>query len=474
MSNAAEDYYPYIQEEAVRELWYRGDLLWKLHSAQQVLHDAYQQAAGQLFVANCSRQFGKSFWAVILCIMTAFDKPNAQIRYGAAFQSDLVDYIIPAFEKVLTDCPEELKPKYHSSSKRFIFPNGSIIKLVGLDKNPNGLRGNALDLVVLDEAAFIHNLLYIYRSVIIPATTHRPNCRIVIISTPPNTPDHPFITFVEKADEQGAYKLFTVYENPLLDAEDIERLKRECGGESTTTWRREFLCECITDEDLAIIPEWKDEYIQEVPKDPFYEVYHKYIAMDLGVKDFTVALYGYYDFKRAELVIEDEFKLHGPSMTTEILAKKIRTEQERLWGGLPVYRRVCDNNWPLFVQDLSSLHSLTFISTSKDTLEIMINELKLLINAGRVLVHPKCKQLIGCLKYGVWSSNKRIFARSETYGHFDALAALIYLVRNLDKNVNPIPQDFGRVNHRSWLKNVRRGNHSHNAQVMESIFKPKK
>lgn len=474
MSNLANDYHEEIRQEAMRELWHRGDLSWKLHPAQQILKETYLNSPGQLFVGNCSRQFGKTYWAVITAIEVAMSQPRSQIRYGAAFQSELIDYIIPAFENALIDCPDELRPKYSSSRQRLVFPNGSIIRLVGVDKRPNGLRGNALDLIILDEAAFIDNLDYIYKSVIIPATTHRPNCRIIIISTPPNTPSHSFVDYAHRAEAENCYQVFDIYQNPMLDIKDHERLKRECGGENSTTWRREYLCQFITDEDLSIIPEWRDDYIAEVPRDHYFEVYHRYIAMDLGVKDFTVALYGYYNFKMAKLIIEDEFKLHGPSMTTQILADKIRSHEKELWGELPVYRRVCDNNWPLFVQDLASIHSLSFISTSKDTLEIMINELKLLINEGRVLIHPRCKQLIGCLKYGVWSSNKRIFARSETYGHFDALAALIYLVRNLDKNSNPIPADFGKSNHKAWLKNIEHKNHSHNAHTMGKLFGMKK
>jgi hypothetical protein len=84
----------------------------------------------------------------------------------------------------------------------YIFPNGSRIKLVGLDKNPNGLRGNTLDLIVIDECGFVTNLDYIYKSVIIPATLHRPNCKIIMISTPPSTPAHPLLITAKKQKQK--------------------------------------------------------------------------------------------------------------------------------------------------------------------------------------------------------------------------------------------------------------------------------
>jgi hypothetical protein len=425
-----------------------------------VLDQTFKESKGQLFVGNCSRQWGKSFWAVTKAAEVALRTSKAQIRYGAAFQSDLVDFIIPAFEKIFDDCPHEIKPK--KVGKFYVFPNGSRIKLVGLDKNPNGLRGNTLDLIIIDECGFVGNLDYIYKSIIIPATLHRPNCKIILVSTPPSTPAHTFVDYCQKAEVEGSYVKLDIFTNPLITERDIERMAQEMGGRESTTFRRECLCEFVTDSDLAIIPEWDDKYIQDIPRDEFFQYYHKYVGMDLGVKDFTALIYGYYDFKRAALVIEDEFKMHGPAMNTELLVGAIRAKEKALWNnvdsdGKPEkdpngtnipFRRISDNNWPIMMQDFSSIHNLTFILTTKDNLEAMINEVRLMVQAGQIIVNPRCKQLIGCLKYGVWDNKKKGFARSTVYGHFDHLAALIYLVRNLAKGTNPIPATHGyeRVN----------------------------
>ena len=74
---------------------------------------------------------------------------------------------------------------------------------------------------------------------------------------------------------------------------------------------------------------------------------------------------------------------------------------------------------------------------------------------GRIVVHPRCTQLLGCLKYGVFNNKRSEFARSNVYGHYDHLAALIYLVRNLSTHSNPIPADHGFENHTSWLGNIK-------------------
>lgn len=463
-------------------LWLRGDLSLKLHAAQRVLDQTFKNVIGQLFVGNCSRQWGKSYWAVTKAIEQCLRVPKSQVRYGAAFQTDLVDFIIPAFEKILEDCPEHIKPR--KIGHFYVFPNGSRIKLVGLDKNPNGLRGNTLDLIIIDECGFVTNLDYIYKSVIIPATLHRPNCKIIFISTPPSTPAHPFVDYIQKAESESGYAIFDIYTNPLITPDDIDRMASEMGGKESTTFRRECLCELITDDDLAIIPEWNKDYVQAVERDEYFQYYHKYDGMDLGVKDHTAVIFGYYDFKKATLVIEDEITMSGPQMNTALLHGAIKEKEKELWNNDEVpkdvnnnnvpFRRLADNNWPILIQDLSTLHSMSFIPTTKDSLEAMINEVRLLVQAGRILIHPRCSKTIGCIQYGVWNPKKTQFAHSRVFGHFDHLAALIYLVRNMVTGTNPIPATHGHQNHTAWLGHVKDSSQmSNNARIISKAFTPK-
>lgn len=462
------------RQDIINELWYRGNLLYKLHSGQRIIHESYSKIDKQLFVANCSRQWGKSFWAAVVSVMMALSKHNAQIRYGAAFQSDLLDYIIPTFDNILSDCPDPIKGKYNSKYSSYIFQNGSKIRLVGVDKSPNSMRGNTLDLTVLDEASFMSSLDYLYKSVLVPATTHRPHAKIIMISSASSTPAHAFQDYAHKAEAEGGYALFTIYDNPMVDQKTIQRLMSEAGGEESTTWQREYLCKFITDSDLQIIPEWKDEYIAEIQHDQYYFYYHKYVSMDMGVIDFTALLFGYYDFKNATIVIEDEEHLHGPSLITPMIAESVKKKELKLWGEQPVFRRIADNNNPQLLNDLGSMHNLHFGATNKESLEAMINELRIMVKTGRVKVHPRCKQLIGCLKYGVWDKKRKIFARSKSYGHFDHLAALIYLVRNLSTSTNPIPANFGftETPHKSFIKPTI--NESSNHKKLSDMLIPKR
>lgn len=453
-----------INPELARdELWRRGNLSWKFHAGQREINTFYNKMRGQLFVCNISRQFGKTVYSVIKAIELAIQKPNAIIRYGTAFLVDLLRFIIPAFKMVMQDCPESIKGQYLKKGSVFIFPNGSRIDLVGIDKNPDAMRGNSVDMFVIDEAGYVDRLEYLYNSVIVPSTTHRPDCKVLMVSSAPSTPDHEFKMFCDKADKEGAYVMLTIYDHPTITKETIERLANEVGGKDTTTFRREFLCEFVTDSNLAIIPEWsngnlpddKHKWIQDVPKDEFYSFYHKYDGMDIGYRDLTAVIFGYYHFKMAALVIEDEVQFHGPTETIKTMSAKIKQKETELWGDQKPHKRIADNNNLTLLNDMNVDYGIIFNATGKEALQAMVTDVRIMVNAGRVIVHPRCTKLIGCLRSGIWNAKKTIFNRSRDFGHFDHLAALIYLIRNLDLSTNPIPATYGLSHQTHWMKNLK-------------------
>ena len=427
-------------------LWNRNELSFKFHEGQMVIDEAYRKVQAKLFVANCARRFGKTFWVCTECIRVARSKDLARVKVATAFLTDLEEFIVPAFESVLQDCPDSLRPVWKESKKKYVFKNGSEIQLIGLDRKPNGGRGNYCDLYVFDEAAYIKNVSYIYSSVVVPMTMYRDGARVIMISTPPESPDHDFKDFCTKAKFEEAYVELDIYKNPMATPEMIEEYKKECLTE--TDWEREYLCKFVTDETSAIIPEMRDYVYTHCKPKENYEYFHKYVSMDLGVRDLTVALFAYYDFPRAKLCIEREFVMNGPEMTTPKLKAGLELIEKELWQGAEPHKRVADNNNPLLLLDLGSIHGMFFHSTSKDTLHAMINQVRVWFAQGRIEIDESCRFLIDSLKYGTWNDTRTEFGRSKTLGHFDAIAAIMYLIRNIDEHSNPIPLKlaFNQVN----------------------------
>ena len=135
-------------------------------------------------------------------------------------------------------------------------------------------------------------------------TMYREGARVIMISTPPKSPDHDFKDFCLKAEQENAYVKLDIYKNPMVTPEMIEEYKAECL--TKTDWEREYLCEFATDETLSIIPEMRGYDYKIAQKDDNYKYYLKYVSMDLGVRDLNVTLFAYYDFKRAKICIERE------------------------------------------------------------------------------------------------------------------------------------------------------------------------
>lgn len=464
--------------ELVHECWKRGLLSWKLKEHQRPLYASARGGKTRKFVMNCARRFGKSTVFCLYALETGLRLKNAQIHYAAPTAKALRKIIRPIIAMLIEDAPEDLRPKWNAQESAYFFPStGSVLHLAGADNdNADSLRGTATHLGIIDEAGFMDNALYLLKDILLPQTLTT-NGRILIGSTPPKTPAHDFSAMVQEAVAGGYYAKYTIWDNTSLTREKIDEYAKEAGCQpgkyDSTTWKREYECEFVVDSESRIVPEWKDDYIVTVPRtDPNFEHWHRYVSMDMGVVDYTAILFGYYDFKRATLVVEDEIVMNGPDMTTVKLAETVKGKEAHLWGDKKPYRRIADCNNPLLLQDLGSLNGLHFVPTQKEQgLAAMVNETRIFIAGSRLEVHPRCQQLTGCLRFGVWDEKRKEFGRSAGYGHYDALAALVYLIRNIDQNTNPVPPE--RYEQRSgWLVTGARRPVSPNARVIGGLFRP--
>ena len=200
----------------------------------------------------------------------------------------------------------------------------------------------------------------------------------------------------------------------------------------------------IVNYEQAIIPEFDETFhVKPIERDEYFQFYHKYDSMDLGVVDKTVCLFFYYDFKQAKVKITHETQFHGPTLTTEEIAMGLDKTEKEAFGEHKLYRRVSDNDNLLLIQDLGRLHNIHFSTTTKESLHAMVNKVRLWFDQGRIEIDPRCTELIGALKNGIWDAKRKQFARSPNYGHFDALAALVYGIRAVDESTNPVPHDYG-------------------------------
>jgi hypothetical protein len=349
--------------------------------------------------------------------------------------------VLPLFREILSTCPDDLRPEWRVHENRYKFSNGSEILLHGVDSTGgDDLRGQAADFWVIDEAGFISKLEVLVREILNPMIIQRGG-RGLLSSTPPRSSSHDFVRFLAKAEKDKALTKRTIYDCKRFTPKMIEAFEAEAGGRDSEIFRREYLCELIFLNEDSVIPEFTEELKSEIVyrgKQVLNFVPDRYVALDPGFADNTAILFGYYNYPEATLYIEREYCESGNN--TEEIASAIHTAERELWGSLPPTKRVSDIDLRL-IKDLKDMHGLKFVPTQKDNKEAQINQLRIFLKQKRIRIHESCVNLLTQLRYSQWkvsASGRRDYARSAELGHSDLIDALLYLIRNVNFNRNPI------------------------------------
>ncbi|MEM1415519.1 MAG: hypothetical protein AAGH15_11490 [Myxococcota bacterium] len=436
------------REALLRKVWTGGDLSYLLHPGQLELRSAYLSSDSRKFVLRCARRWGKSRWLTVLGLEKCLQKPGSWVRFAVPEKAQAEEIVEEHMDPILDDCPAELRPEHQISKSRWAFPNGSRFVLAGCDgKNARRLRGKSTDLGMVDEAGDVDRLEYVVRSVLMPSTATT-NGRVIISSTPSVTPAHPFDSmYCVEAEAEGYYYHRTIYDAPHITPEDIDDLKKESGGELSSHWIREYLARPILDDALAVIPEWTAA--KEVCVAPHERParFDTYVVGDFGFNDLTVVLFGYYDFLRDWIVIEDEVVFRNTAYRD--IAPVLLAKERELWrledgttAGTPgepwkgPKRRIADCTLQER-RDLSKYEGWAAYAPEKFDSVSAINITRAWVGEQRIRVHPRCRTLIAHLGGAIWNKSRKSFERSGEYGHFDALDALKYFVRHVNRGRNP-------------------------------------
>lgn len=460
MSNTAT--YSDVDILAARhENWRKANLEWKFSPTQRRMFEFWKGVKGKTSVFNCGRRVGKTHYLCIIALTQCIKKPNSIVKFLQPEKGQVQTNVIPVMNKILEDCPPDLKPEWKTQQSKYLFPNGSEIQLGGTDKNNyEKLRGGDADLCLIDEAGFLKAPLgYIIKSVLAPSTM-RTFGKILLSSSIPTDPNHEFLKYMETA--RLGKRFFAITTKACLEEHEKENnqlftramyqslVEEYPKGEQDEDFKRECLNQVVFDGTNAVIPEFNDELALEVVAEWKRPAYcDKYVSMDIGFKDLTVALFAFYDFDNGVTVVEDELVMSGIKMTTTALANELKVKEMKLWTNPATleledpYLRVCDTNL-ILINDLQRLHGLTFLPVQKDNKEAQINALRMELSNYKLYINPRCETLIHHLKHATWNKARTTYARSPDSGHYDAIDALIYLIRTVQKSKNPYPSGYQR------------------------------
>ena len=471
-------------KDALAELWEQGIVCeWLLDDVQKEIRHLYKTTKAKQIVAVIGRQQGKSWCSLTIAIEECINKKRFKVTFVAPTQKQARMIVKQTAREILDTCPPELRPTLKTQENTFVFPNESEIEILGNNAGRiESARGGKSNLIICDEVGFWDDLEYSVKSVLMPRLNTTKG-KLLMISTPPKSAGHPFQKFYETAKYRKASILRNVYTCPRFTKEAIDEFAEEQGGYDSVSFKREYECQFLTDLSMAVIPEATEEKMKAIVQDwerpPFMDTY---TCMDLGLKDLTFILFAYFDFRRGKVVIEDELVINNPEeLRTDKLAYAIYDKEQELWFdptmGYEAYKpylRISDVDH-FVINDLYLQHGMEFMPTSKDDQDIMVNNLRMMISNEKIVINPRCKELIFHLQNAVWKdSKKKVMDRSPDAGHYDGVDALKYLVRNIHFSKNPYPATYDlNLNSNSFLSPHWKEETSSFKEGLKEMYAPK-
>jgi len=349
-----------------------------------------------------------------------------------------VKTVIPTLKSILKNSNIKFRHTKQPSQEFYLIDFDHTIYVASAD-NPDSLKGANVTHVWFDELASMKEEAYTQG--IARCRQVCPTGNFIFHTTTPEGLNWVYEEFFMTQKPGREIILGATSDNPALPETYIEGLKSRYTADQQEMYIHGRF---VKSKEGLIIPEWDDSNIVETIDDPYYPYYERYVALDLGVTDKTVILFGTYHFVTSKLLIEGELVFQGKEMNTLLIADGIRDMEERLWKKVDNWDkkpfRFSDWNNPLLLQDLDYLHGIYVANAKKDTVEAMVNNARVFVQSGRLKVHPSCSELIGALNMAKWSNKIRPdFQRSKSFGHADAISALIIMIRNIDQHTNPIP-----------------------------------
>ena len=222
-----------------------------LHEAQQTVKD--DEARWKILCAG--RRFGKSRLGVQLCLEQALD--GGRVWWVApTFAIARVGWrdVVAAASEFPKDAGVNIK----LGDMEVTFPSGGSISVKSAD-NPQRLRGEGLNYLVMDEAAFVREETW--TEVLRPTLTENKGSAL-FISTPIGM-DNWFYHLWEKADtaEDWARFQYPTVSNPIIDPKEVESAREDLGE---LVFAQEYLAEFISEGAQIFRSSWFNYFKQGV------------------------------------------------------------------------------------------------------------------------------------------------------------------------------------------------------------------
>ena len=257
-------------------------------------------------IVNAGRRFGKSFLS------------GAEILGQISKPDSTVWYVAPTWDmakKIMWDdwlpkhIPKEWVAEVNKMDKVYKFINGSILYVLSAD-NPEHLRGSSLDLLIMDECAFIKDGVW---EIVRPALADKQGDAL-LVSTPKGYNWFYDLYQSAKEDKDWATFQFTTVEGGNVPPEEIESARKSM---SPKMFAQEFLAAF---ENLASrVYDMYDRVQNGCDVDESWGTGDVHIGIDFNVNPMTAAIAVK---EKDDICFFDE--IVEPNSNTQILCNSIR------------------------------------------------------------------------------------------------------------------------------------------------------
>ncbi len=425
-------------------------LRWLIDEAKRPIYEILRQNQPGTYVMSSSRRVGKSWLMAVLITEYALRYPGERLILALPTSSMAGEIYSALFDEIYQHAPKKLCPVMNKQDHVWMWPNGSKLSAFGSEDvlKCNRGRGTKARAAFGDELGFSAEVDYAVSSIIAPQLIQT-NGSIILASSPPLSPDHPFCAYEDAAREQPGHffhlDIFTPGLDGIPDPHGFVKSRAVARGmtveqfQATDEYRRELMGMRVVDSTRAVFPEWqeiKDECVCvfQLPAHPIW-----YEAVDLGfLRHKTGYLLAAFDFAQQKLLIQDELLL--TRATTAQLASHVLAKRAMHLQGRRIHTAVMDDPSGRIIADLAEQHGLHFLPPRKPDWDAALAQARLYVQQGKVVVHPRCKNLLHQMNTGL-TDKKGQLRDDGSAGHLDLLACLVYLVRHAHDNrhINPTP-----------------------------------
>ena len=396
---------------------------------------AFIEDTAKCKIALCARRSGKSYAAAIILIQTALLNPGSTSVY-------ITKTIEVAYRILIKDIVEVLNKKFnlnliiYRNPGRIIFPNKSIIYLIGVDNSEDErtkLLGQRYACCVIDEVQdFSIDVYDLINRIIKPALLDL-NGTLCLIGTASDKtysyfydltkdylsiPPFSFHTWTAKDN----YSIPEGQQKPIseLILTDIEEMKSYNPNiESTPYFQQHYLARwCVNTSALVYRPS-SINFINTLPN----AEYTYLLSIDLGFSDSSAFVVGAYSKYDKRLYIIESYKLSKMDFTD--VANKIKEYQQRY----TFFRIIIDAANLQGVQEIRRRHQINLVPAIKNDKVLHISLFNADLDAGNILILPKAAEgLKKEYQFLIWSDKKKDTEDPKAENHLSD--ATLYLWRH--------------------------------------------